>query len=436
MNVITSNQQPKKLKQRYLLIAKILFSVLTVVIMAFVVNRFVFRSKATQDIATVSFSPKQQHVAKSQVFSQEVQVNAGEKQVSAVDLTLDYEADKLQYVLNKNNLLLRTLPINYFTNVILEEEIVGTNNQNRARIILVANKKDEDLKNNVVVSLQFRALQVVNVTELALNEPQSIIVGTTGTTDSLDHTFDIDSNNALSQIVIGEAITCSSDAQCGHEAQCASSNTCVCNQGFYNCDSNWANGCEATQVCQPTGGIKLKLSLKLQGVNTTPVTVNRLKFKISVMGTNNNKQGPKEVELLVSDRNDGVFEGIVDFEKLMPEDNFRLFIKGPKHVQKRICDPRPTGGSEYYCSNEQGFALNAGINEIDLTQTPLLAGDLPLPEQDGILNSKDIVAIRNCIKDRTDECVKQTDVNYDGATNGTDFTIVINSMGIKYDDEN
>lgn len=425
-----------KSHQRYFKIARIVVVFITVMAMGYVVNLFILRTKATQDVATVTFNPKQLHVAKSQVFDQSIQLSAGEKKISAIDLTLNYETDKLQYISNKDNLLLRTLPANYFTNVILEEEIAGANNQNRARIILVANKKDEDLNSNVVVSLQFRALQVVNITELTLNEPQSIIVGTTGTTDSLDHTFDIDSNNAISQIVIGDAITCSSDAQCGTQAQCASSSTCVCNQGFYNCDNNWVNGCEATTVCQPTGGVKLKLALKLQGINTTPVTAKGLKFKVSAIGTNNNKQGPKEVELLVSDRNDGIFEGTVDFEKLMPESNFRLFIKGPKHVQKRICDAKPTGGTDYYCSNEQGFALNTGLNEIDLTQTPLLAGDLPLPEQDGILNSKDIVAIRNCIKDRTDECVKQTDVNYDGTTNGTDFTIVINSMGIKYDDEN
>lgn len=434
----------KKQQKQLLLVAKIGVALLSVVVMAWLVNRFIFRSRATQDIATVTFSPQANHVVKNQVFNQTIRVNSGDKKISGVDITVNYDASKLKYLENKENLLNQTVPINYFDTYVLErtivQNIVGTNGETigkgQTRITLVANKPDEELGSDVVISLQFQALETVNLTEINLVEASSAIVGTTGTTDSLDHTFDIDSNNAISQIVIGDAITCSSDAQCGTQAQCASSSTCVCNQGFYNCDNNWVNGCEATTVCQPTGGVKLKLALKLQGINTTPVTAKGLKFKVSAIGTNNNKQGPKEVELLVSDRNDGIFEGTVDFEKLMPESNFRLFIKGPKHVQKRICDAKPTGGTDYYCSNEQGFALNTGINEIDLTQTPLLAGDLPLPEQDGILNSKDIVAIRNCIKDRTDECVKQTDVNYDGVTNGTDFTIVINSMGIKYDDEN
>jgi len=428
--------QNKKKQSRYIRLIKLFLVIITIVAMAFLVNRFIFRSRATQDVATISFSPKLIHVAKNQVFNQTIQLNSGDKKISAIDLTLIYDNTKLQYVPNNTDLLLRTLPANYFTKLILEKETLGSNNRSKVRIVLIANKNEADLNNNLVVSIQFKALGITNSTELILNEPESIVVGTTGTDDSLDHTYDIDSVNALSTIIIGEAISCASDAQCSTNAQCASSNTCVCNQGFYNCDNNWANGCEATTVCQPTGGVKLKLALKLQGINTTPVTAKGLKFKVSAIGTNNNKQGPKEVELLVSDRNDGIFEGTVDFEKLMPESNFRLFIKGPKHVQKRICDAKPTGGTDYYCSNEQGFALNTGINEIDLTQTPLLAGDLPLPEQDGILNSKDIVAIRNCIKDRTDECVKQTDVNYDGTTNGTDFTIVINSMGIKYDDEN
>ena len=210
----------------------------------------------------------------------------------------------------------------------------------------------------------------------------------------------------------------------------------MCKPGFYNCDSDWFNGCESTNVCEPTGGIKLQFALKLQGINNNPIAARKLKFKVMVVGTHGNRQGPKEVELTISDRKDGVFEGETDFEKLMPEQNFKIFVKGPKHVQKRYCDILPAGGTDYYCNNDRGFELKAGVNKIDLTQAPLLAGDLPLPEQDGILNSKDIVALRNCIKDRTDECTVQTDVNYDGVTNGTDFTIVLNSMGIKYDDEN
>lgn len=433
--------QKKQWQQRLFRLIKLSLILTTVAGMAFLVNRFIYRSKATQDVAKLSFLSPQTNVQKEQIFQSNFQINVEGKRVSGVDLTFDYEPEALEYVTQGNDLLSSsTLPNQYFTALILEKvDPNSTDNLKQVRIILVANKPDNELHHSVVISLKFKALKATEKTILRLNKSRSQVVGTTGAINSLDHTFALDDQNAYSEITItepgSETTNCSSQTQCGPNASCSENQSCVCNSGFYDCDNDLTNGCESNQACQSNGNIQLKLSVKLQGVDRTPATTKRLPFKISLIGSENNKQGPQTVELTASERNDGIFEGMVEFNQLQPEANFRLLIKGPKHLQKRICDPKPTGMYTYHCSGNQSFPLSTGINEIDLTQAPLLTGDLPLPKQDGILNSNDTVAIQNCMVNPNDNCKQQTDVNFDGVTNGTDLILVINSMGIKYDDE-
>jgi hypothetical protein len=350
-----------------------------------------------------------------------------------VELILDYNSQYLEYIpQSASEMLGATLPANYFT-VRLVETANSANRLNQLRLVLIANKADAELGSSVVIPLKFQTLKKTTVAQsLALNEPQSEVVGVTGT--ATDHTFAINSTAASSQIIIGTTASCSNDSQCGTNANCNPSSTCACVSGFYNCDNSWDNGCEATTECNPAGNVSLKLSLKLQGVNKTPTATNKIKVKLNLTN-GSSKEEKSDVELTSSSENNGVFTGTVTFSKIIPGPGYQLYVKGPKHVQKRFCNAAPTGGAEYRCSGSEQIIIASGENTLNLVEVPLLSGDLALP-QDGVLNSRDIVALKKCINKTDTECLNIGDLNYDGAVKAQDFSLIIESMGIKYDDEN
>lgn len=372
--------------------AQLLFVLITVVGLGIGINRFISRSKATEEIATIKFLNQKPTIKKGEILSQSIQIGTENKKISAIDLTLDFDNQYLEYVLAEN-LLVKTIPANYFTKVVLQESPTS-NNSSKVRVILIASKTDVLLKNSVVISLSFKTLRETSGTTLSLNKAESMVVGTAGSIDSLDNTYTLETAQANNQIAINSS---GSDPVT---------------------DSN----------------IKIKVKAKLQGINKSPSRAKKIKMSLSFHGPQKNKQDFVDIEFEADDN--GVYTGEVLANKLVAGEGFKLFIKPPMHIQKRFCHAIPTGGINYHCSSSDlGFALAEGENLLDLSEVPLLAGDLPLP-QNSILNAQDIGVLIKCISDRTEECIQKTDVNYDGATNGTDFTIVINSMAIKYDDEN
>jgi len=375
------NKKPKY----YVIGFRILLFLAALSLMAVFVNHYIFRSKASQDVATVVLTPSTHDISVGETLSQSIQISSGEKKIAAVTLRLNYDSSYLQYIPKGDSFLNSTIPAAYFTDVI-SETVAGSGNTKYVKITMIANKANSSLLNNVVIPFQFKALAEVEQTTLSFYKPHSIIVGTTGS--SSNHQFSIDSDNAEAEVKIRG------------------------NTG---------------------GNIKAKLLVKLQGITKTPDAANKIKVGLKIYGKGDNRQELSEVELVSSSDNDGVFFADLNFDELTPGKDFQLFIKGPMHIQKRYCDLEPTGGTGYHCTGQQGFELVDGENTINLTAVPLLVGDLP--PQDGVLNSVDVVAIKDCIKEQTTECINKTDVNLDGITNGTDYSLLISSMGVKYDDE-
>jgi len=424
---------PKKAGKRpYVKIMGRIFIVLvTLGFSAFFVNRYIFKSKAGADVATVTLLPKGTSVTQREAFTQSVRINAGAKKISAVDITINYDPEYFAYIERDELTLLESvipqISTNsaYFGNLIMQKVSAK---KDSVRIVMVSKGRDSQLASNVVIPLRFRGLKPTEEPQsLVFNEPASQIVGTTGASD---HQFNIDSSDAESVVSISPSISCLNDGQCGENAGCASNGFCVCNSQKYNCDQNWDNGCESETACVATGSVSLNLKVKLQGVTSKPKTAQLLKFKFVLKNSENNKQ-QKGVNLRVNEN--GLFSGKANFDKIAPGNNFQLLIKGPKHVQKRFCTLTPEK-ADYHCSINEGFVLSTGENEADLSAVPLFTGDLP--EQDGILNSKDVSTLKDCIKERSEACIEKTDVNYDGVTNGVDLSLLFKAMATKYDDEN
>ena len=186
----------------------------------------------------------------------------------------------------------------------------------------------------------------------------------------------------------------------------------------------------------PASGVTLDLKLHFQGITGLPATDrNAMKVKFTVSGGGLAQSMVKTGDF-ISDKN-GIWSGSINFPDLQAG-TYTLFIKGPRHVQKKICDTAPNDQGaigRYFCrAGSAGVALTMGANNLDFSNIWLLSGDLPLPGegQDGIIDSKDISYIRNNLGVKTDMVC---DINLDGICGGDDYTLLYKSLEVKYDEE-
>jgi hypothetical protein len=108
-----------------------------------------------------------------------------------------------------------------------------------------------------------------------------------------------------------------------------------------------------------------------------------------------------------------------------------VYIKGPKHIRKKICDNKPTesAAGKYTCSTAN-IELSAGEQTVDFTNITLLAGDLNLTTtngQDGVADAVDAAYIinHNNISDSTDASVVAIgDINLDGGISAIDWSLL------------
>ncbi len=116
---------------------------------------------------------------------------------------------------------------------------------------------------------------------------------------------------------------------------------------------------------------------------------------------------------------------------------FSIYLKGPKHLQKRICDavPTETAGGYYHC-NYDNIPLTQGVNTLDFTGILLLAGDLPITNghQNGVIDSEDTSYIRQNFGQTDSTILTNADLNLDGVIDTQDYSLVIAALSIKYDD--
>ena len=89
------------------------------------------------------------------------------------------------------------------------------------------------------------------------------------------------------------------------------------------------------------------------------------------------------------------------------------------------------------CSCGTGsLSLKEGNNTVDMSKILLMAGDLPESgAQNGIVESYDTAFIRQHIQSQKAEDLAIADLNYDGVIDSQDFSLVLTSILVKYDEE-
>lgn len=183
-----------------------------------------------------------------------------------------------------------------------------------------------------------------------------------------------------------------------------------------------------------TAAMTLKLSLRFQGILQKPGSpYDKMVVKVTAVGPAGRDTQTGEFTA----RDDGVFTGTVGFNNLASGGKYTLFVKGPQHLQKRLCNSNPTEtypGS--YTCGEGKITLNAGVNTFDLSGVYLLAGDLPEQNgsQNGFVNSYDLSLIRNNLNSADPNILKLADINRDGIINTQDFSLVIAALEFRSDE--
>ncbi|MEN9328112.1 MAG: hypothetical protein RI947_920 [Candidatus Parcubacteria bacterium] len=187
---------------------------------------------------------------------------------------------------------------------------------------------------------------------------------------------------------------------------------------------------------QPGSGITLNLKLKFQGVvKKADDALNSMKVQV-VIGQGDEKSEPR-YGTFTSDAQ-GIWSGSVTFPDLQPGSDRAVFIKGPKHLQKKICEGTPVESTPgtYRCA-VGNITLNQGANNFDFSTVYLLAGDLPEQSgaQNGIVDAYDTSYVRLALGSKEAKTISVADLNYDNIVDSQDYSLVIASLNVKYDEE-
>ncbi len=183
-------------------------------------------------------------------------------------------------------------------------------------------------------------------------------------------------------------------------------------------------------ITPPTGSVVLNMKLKFQGILATPTNGTAMNIKVMV-GKDGFLSGAQTGTFTVNAQ--GVWSGAVGFNDVTPGSGYRVYVKGPKHVQKKVCAAAPTEtkAGTYRCSTGE-INIVAGQNTLDFSNIYMLVGDLP--NQDGVVDAYDTSLIQNNLGKTDAPTLANADLNLDGIVDTQDWSLVIASLNVKYDE--
>ena len=186
----------------------------------------------------------------------------------------------------------------------------------------------------------------------------------------------------------------------------------------------------------PASTINLTLKIKLQGISTKPANSNPINVQVKLGGGGLTAETAPQTGQFTVDAN-GVWTGKVSFAKVPTGGGYRIYVKGPKQIQKKVCDAAPseTDQGTYHCADGT-ITLQAGDNTFDFTKITQMAGDLPQAggAQNGIIDSYDTTFIRTNLGTTDAGKLAIGDLNLDNIIDTQDISMIYKSLSIKYDD--
>lgn len=176
--------------------------------------------------------------------------------------------------------------------------------------------------------------------------------------------------------------------------------------------------------------LPLTIDLALQGVYGKNLTVSSIPIQVGLSSADFLNPPSQTVNFTVGA--DGIFSGQVIFAA--DPGPYCVLIKGPYHIQKKVCHARPVESypGSYRGQNNSILLKEAG-NELDFTGIVQLVGDLR--PQDGVVNAYDIARCRADIGRSDRPGLEEADVNFDGVVNAQDCALLFAALDFKYDEE-
>lgn len=185
----------------------------------------------------------------------------------------------------------------------------------------------------------------------------------------------------------------------------------------------------------PAGNMRIILKTRFQGITRSVGDGYVLSTKVTLANSRPGFQPQtKSVDFRPTAGEPGNWTGETSFDAL-PGRDFYLLVKGPKHMQKKICEftPKETSPGTYRC-NLGALTLNDGANAtVDMSGMILLVGDLP--DQDGIVDSYDIALVRQNLGKNNVEALVSSDMNLDGRVDTQDYSLMISALSVRRDEE-
>ncbi len=367
------------------LIIVLLTTLATLIIMLLITNKYLYRSKASQIPVDVYLNPLQKSVGLNETFKVSVflalpDTENFESAISAAYLTIKYDPQILRF-----SYLEKSADCN-----LLEKQVFLRQNQSRGEVSLakVSLKRKEELPRAVFcfAQLSFTAVKsgTAQINIVPQNQKEINIVGPGPTTYSLNL-----SAKSVVNIKVDENNLTLTDAS----------------------------------------GNNLIIKFKLQGISSTTRT-NKTKISVTIYNSANE---PTEFKNVIATFNPlGFFVAKVPLGQLSGT-GYSIALKGPYHLQKKFCElETKVSLSGSYSCNKGDITLQPGNNNAYFDKLALPVGDLT--PQDGLLTTKDVVILEDCLENNDSSCITTTDVNYDGKVDIKDKELLINNMRNEYED--
>lgn len=191
-------------------------------------------------------------------------------------------------------------------------------------------------------------------------------------------------------------------------------------------------GTVSPTITQPVAGnVKLNLKLKYQGIGKLPAgNLNSMDIKVKAKkeGTSNILESSSK---FTADSN-GIWSGTVGFNIPDVGGKWLVYIKGPQHLQKKICDAAPTETTPgtYRCSDGK-ITLAVGSNDFNFSGITLLVGDL---DQSGVVDSVDLGLVKNNLGKTDADTLAKSDLNRDGRVDTQDFSLILAALSVRTDE--
>ncbi len=182
----------------------------------------------------------------------------------------------------------------------------------------------------------------------------------------------------------------------------------------------------------PLGNIRLNMKLKLQGILKMPAAPRPIRVKVTVAGGGLGSNTVTRTVTFTSNES-GVWTGNTAVNAPAGS-GYKIFVKGPQHLQKRICNslPTETATGTYRCGDAGLINLQNGDNSLDFSGITMLTGDIP--DQDGIVDSYDLAYLILSFGSTDPKSLAIGDMNQDGLIDTQDYSLVIASLSVKYDE--